>query len=98
MPRRRSTCGCVPPQPAPSTSTGTSPWCAGSPAWHRLAELVYRYGEHFYNFEGLRDFKQKFDPQWESRYLACPGGLALPAVLRDVTTLVAGGVRGVLAK
>ena len=26
-----------------------------APAWHKLGRLVYRYGENFYNFEGLRD-------------------------------------------
>jgi phosphatidylglycerol lysyltransferase len=69
-----------------------------APTWHRLATLLYRYGENFYNFEGLRRYKQKFDPVWEPRYLAAPGGLALPRVLVDVTTLIAGGVREVLRK
>jgi phosphatidylglycerol lysyltransferase len=69
-----------------------------APTWHRLASLLYRYGENFYNFEGLRRYKQKFDPVWEPRYLAAPGGLALPRVLVDVTTLIAGGMREVLRK
>jgi phosphatidylglycerol lysyltransferase len=69
-----------------------------APAWHRLARLVYRYGENFYNFEGLRHYKEKFDPQWESHYLAAPGGLALPRVLVDVTTLIAGGLKEIVRK
>jgi phosphatidylglycerol lysyltransferase len=69
-----------------------------APTWHRLAALLYRYGENFYNFEGLRRYKQKFDPVWDPRYMAAPGGLALPRVLVDVTTLIAGGVREVLRK
>ena len=69
-----------------------------APAWHRLARLVYRYGENFYNFEGLRHYKEKFDPQWESHYLAAPGGLALPRVLVDVTTLIAGGFKEIVRK
>ena len=69
-----------------------------APTWHRLASLLYRYGENFYNFEGLRRYKQKFDPVWEPRYLAAPGGLALPRVLVDVTTLIAGGMREVMRK
>jgi len=36
---------------------------------HRLAPL-FRHGERFYNFHRLRDFKEKFDPVWESAYLA----------------------------
>jgi phosphatidylglycerol lysyltransferase len=62
-----------------------------APLWSRLGRLVYRRGEAFYNFQGLRAFKQKFDPVWEPRYLAYPGGLALPRVLADVSALVAGG-------
>jgi lysylphosphatidylglycerol synthetase-like protein (DUF2156 family) len=38
--------------------------------------LLFRHGEHFYNFQGLRAFKDKFDPIWEPRYLASLGGLA----------------------
>jgi phosphatidylglycerol lysyltransferase len=69
-----------------------------APTWHRLARLLYRYGENFYNFEGLRRYKEKFDPVWEPHYLAAPGGLALPRVLVDVTTLIAGGMREVIRK
>ncbi len=63
-----------------------------APAWHRFGRLVYRYGEDFYNFEGLRHYKDKFQPQWRPRYLAAPSGLVLPRVLLDVTGLIAGGV------
>jgi phosphatidylglycerol lysyltransferase len=59
---------------------------------------MYRYGEHFYNFQGLREFKEKFDPTWEPRYLASPGGLALPRILANVAALIGGGMRGVVAK
>src|SRR6185295_14308514 len=69
-----------------------------APLWSRLVTLVFRHGEHFYNFQGLRSYKDKFEPVWEPRYLACPGGLALPRVLADVASLVSGGYRGVIAK
>jgi len=69
-----------------------------APAWHRLGELVYRHGEHFYHFRGLRQYKEKFDPVWEPRYLAAPGGLAIPRILANVTTLVSGGIVGVVRK
>jgi phosphatidylglycerol lysyltransferase len=69
-----------------------------APLWSRLGTLVYRHGEHFYNFQGLRLYKEKFDPVWEPRYLACPGGLALPRVLADVAALISRGFRGVIAK
>ena len=70
----------------------------GAPTWSKLGAFVYRHGEHFYNFQGLRRYKDKFDPQWEPRYLACPGGLALPRVLVDLTALTSGGTKGVLTK
>jgi len=69
-----------------------------APAWHKLGRLVQRYGETFYNFEGLRKFKEKFDPVWRPRYLAAPDGLAMAGALLDVTALVSGGVRKVLRK
>ena len=56
--------------------------------WTRAGALVFQYGEQFYNFEGLRRYKDKFRPLWKPRYLAAPGGLVLAAVLADVTTLV----------
>ena len=33
-----------------------------APAWHRVGNFVFRHGEHFYNFDGLRRYKAKFDP------------------------------------
>jgi phosphatidylglycerol lysyltransferase len=69
-----------------------------APLWNRLAVLLYRYGEHFYNFKGLRQYKDKFDPQWRPRYLVCPGGSAVPGVLADLAALVSGGLAGVLRR
>ena len=69
-----------------------------APAWQRLGALVYRHGEHFYHFRGLRQYKEKFDPEWEPRYLAAPGGLAIPRILANVTALVSGGLKGVVRK
>lgn len=68
------------------------------PAWNRIGALVYRHGEHFYGFKGLRGFKSKFDPVWEPRYLAGPGGAALARTLLDVAALVSGGAAGVIAR
>jgi phosphatidylglycerol lysyltransferase len=69
-----------------------------APLWSRLGSLVFRHGEHFYNFQGLRQYKDKFEPVWEPRYLACPGGLTLPRVLGDIAALIGRGFRGVVAK
>jgi phosphatidylglycerol lysyltransferase len=64
-----------------------------APAWHRVGNFVFRHGEHFYDFEDLRRYKAKFDPQWEPKYLVTRGDIALPRVLMDVTVLIAGGRR-----
>jgi phosphatidylglycerol lysyltransferase len=69
-----------------------------APLWSKFALFVYKHGEYFYNFQGLRQYKNKFYPEWRPRYLACPGGLALPAVLTNVTTLISGGWKGVISK
>jgi phosphatidylglycerol lysyltransferase len=69
-----------------------------APRWHRLGRLLFSHGEHFYNFQGLRAFKEKFGPQWEARYLAAPGGMAPLFVLADVAALVSGGMRGLIAR
>lgn len=69
-----------------------------APLWHRMGTLLYRHGEHFYNFQGLRSYKAKFDPQWHAKYLVAPGGVGMPAVLLDVAALIAGGYRGIVLR
>ncbi len=46
-------------------------------ALHTIAMFVSR----FFNFRGLHDFKDKFHPRWEPRYLIFPGSASLPLVL-----------------
>jgi len=67
-----------------------------APLWIRIGAMVYHHGEHFYNFQGLRLYKEKFDPLWVPKYLASPGGIALPRVLANVAALIAGGVKGIV--
>ena len=69
-----------------------------APLWSRLGALVFRHGEHFYNLQGLRQYKQKFDPKWESRYIASPAGLSFPRILANIASLVSGSMKGVIAK
>jgi phosphatidylglycerol lysyltransferase len=77
---------------APLSGFETSPVAS---LWHRLGSFLYQHGESFYNFQGLRAYKEKFDPEWEPRYLAYPGGLKLPRILADVSALIAGGYRNI---
>ena len=69
-----------------------------APRWHRLGRLIWSLGRRFYNFQGLRDYKDKFDPVWESKFLASPGGLRLPMILTNVATLISGGAKGLVGK
>ena len=69
-----------------------------APLWNRFGALLFRHGEHFYNFRGLREFKEKFEPVWRPRYLAAPGALSVPVVLTRVASLVNGGVSGALSR
>ncbi len=68
-----------------------------APLQSKLGWLLYRHGAPFYNFEGLRAFKDKFDPVWEPVYLLYPRG-KLARVLADIAALVAGGWVGVVRK
>lgn len=69
-----------------------------APLWQRVGSLVFEHGDRFYNFRGLRNFKDKFDPIWEPRYIASPGGLALPRILASVAAVISEGWRGIVAK
>ncbi|MFN3457361.1 MAG: phosphatidylglycerol lysyltransferase domain-containing protein, partial [Novosphingobium sp.] len=59
-----------------------------APAWARAAALVFRHGERFYGFRGLRAYKEKFCPRWRTRYLAGPQDVAMLQALRDVARLI----------
>jgi phosphatidylglycerol lysyltransferase len=67
-------------------------------SWNRFGRLIYRHGGAFYNFEGLRTFKQKFQPDWRPRYLALPPNVSPMRAMGDVALLIAGSARGLIAK
>ena len=69
-----------------------------APRWQRLGRLLFEYGDRFYNFRGLHNFKDKFEPVWEARYLAAPGGLVPVFVLADVATMIGGGFKGIVSR
>ncbi len=70
----------------------------GAPMAQRLGALVFRRGRLFYNFQGLRRFKDKFQPDWEPRYLAVPAGLDPLVALADTAALIAGGLTGLVKR
>jgi phosphatidylglycerol lysyltransferase len=90
-------------QGAVEFSLGTAPLSGLSErsvarSWNRFGRLIYRHGGAFYNFEGLRAFKQKFQPDWRPRYLALPPSVSPMRAMGDVALLIAGSARGLIAK
>ncbi len=69
-----------------------------APLWHKIGTTIFDLGDHFYNFEGLYEYKAKFAPQWQPRYLAAPAGLSVPFILMDITRLISGSWQGVFSK
>ncbi len=54
----------------------------------RVAQLMYKYGNDIYKFDGLRKFKEKFNPVWRGRYLAYEDLTLLPTSLIEATFLI----------
>lgn len=70
---------------APLSNVGVTPF-AHRP--EKLAKLVYKFGSHWYGFSGLRKYKDKFTPEWESKFLAYPQFISLPILLLETARLV----------
>ncbi|GBE93333.1 phosphatidylglycerol lysyltransferase domain-containing protein [Nostoc cycadae] len=47
----------------------------------KVLHYLYEHLNHFYNFQGLHAYKDKFRPSWEPRYLVYPSLTALPNVV-----------------
>ncbi|OAO89068.1 hypothetical protein AXX17_ATUG04840 [Arabidopsis thaliana] len=73
---------------APLASVGESVY---SHRQERFARWIYLKGNHFYHFQGLRQFKEKYDPIWEPRYLAYPKRISLVKLMLRITRMIAKG-------
>jgi phosphatidylglycerol lysyltransferase len=78
---------------APLAAVGELRWARPV---ERLAHIFFRYGESWYNYQGLRRFKEKFDPVWEPRYMAYPKPWDWPRAITSTAVLIAGGWRALL--
>ncbi|MBI1199168.1 MAG: GNAT family N-acetyltransferase [Phenylobacterium sp.] len=68
-----------------------------APIMSRVGRLIFDRGEEIYNFQGVRRYKDKYDPLWQPRYVAAPHKWAIPRLVADVGLLSSGGMAG-LAK
>jgi phosphatidylglycerol lysyltransferase len=68
----------------------------GAHGRERLANLLFQHGELWYNFQGLRFYKEKFDPEWVPRYMAYQNAWEWPAAITNVSALIAGGWRNIV--
>jgi len=63
-----------------------------APMLSRVGRLIFDRGEEIYNFQGVRGYKDKYDPHWQPRYVAAPRKWAIPMLLADVGLLTSGGM------
>ena len=72
------------------------------PKWRYVTNTVTKYGKTYYNFTGLRNFKEKFNPEWEPRYIGIETGLRAGMKpikgLTDTTLLISGGLGSFMKK
>ena len=66
--------------------------------WNKLGQLLFAKGNRFYNFQGLRRFKEKYQPQWRPSYLVSQGGWRLPRILANTASLISRGMLGTIRK
>src|ERR1700761_7308955 len=65
-----------------------------APIMSRVGRLLFERGEELYNFRGVRRYKDKYDPVWQTRYIAAPHKWSIPLLMADVGLLSSGGVAG----
>lgn len=72
---------------APLADVGTDP---GSPVIERGLHLLAEHQTHFFSYKGLHDYKDKFGPIWEPRYLVFQSEATLPLVTLALIRLTEG--------
>jgi phosphatidylglycerol lysyltransferase len=60
------------------------------PRVEKALHVISEYISRFFNFKGLHNFKEKFHPQWEPRYLIYPGAANLPLLVNSLIQVHSG--------
>jgi phosphatidylglycerol lysyltransferase len=68
---------------APFSGVGDRP---GATLQERAIHQIFEHLNRFFSYKGLRQYKAKFEPIWEERFLVCQGGL--PGLLKTGIALV----------
>jgi len=81
---------------------GMAPLLTAPGSWHRPSNwpimVARQWGERFYHMRGLRQFKEKFHPDWTARYLVAPPGVNMLLAQLDLARLIFGGWTGLVAR
>ncbi|MFC0301348.1 bifunctional lysylphosphatidylglycerol flippase/synthetase MprF [Virgibacillus soli] len=59
----------------------------------RVAATIFNNVHYIYGFQGLRNFKNKYNPEWKGKYLAYRKGYTLASSMLKITHLIAGRKR-----
>ena len=51
------------------------------PAIERALHYIFEHVNRFYNFKGLHEYKDKFHPDWQPRYLVFPNPAVFPSIV-----------------
>lgn len=54
----------------------------------QLMSLAFRFGKHFYSYQGVRNYKDRFSPVWNPIYVASPADRPLDTVLSDIAQII----------
>ncbi|KZZ85730.1 bifunctional lysylphosphatidylglycerol flippase/synthetase MprF [Bacillus sp. SJS] len=70
---------------APLSNVGQNKYAFWS---EKAAARIYKHGQYFYQFEGIRKYKEKFASRWEPKYLAFSSRSALPVTMLQLSRLI----------
>jgi len=69
-----------------------------APLWQRVGASLFQLDNAFYDFQGLRRYKEKFHPHWQPSYLAYPANQNIAKVIFTITQKISGGLRASFSK